>query len=182
MPRFHPFRFDPEKALQVILYVANNAAIPDVIHVCKCLYFADKRQLEYSGRFICGDHYVAMANGPVPSETYDLIKDVQENRQSLWGDVARSTFELSGWTIVPLKPLDTAVFSTSELRHLDWAIENYGALPVKELIAETKKEKPYLEAAESDSKISVESIASALTDSELILGHLRDPDPEFKRA
>lgn len=178
MASLHPFRFDPEKALQIILYVAEKAAIPDIIHVCKCLYFADKKQLGRSGRFICGDSYIAMGKGPVPSGTYDLIRDVQDpNRQSLFADDARSTFRLKGWRIVPLKPLDISVFSKSERESLDWAIANYGALTMQQLIDETQKEKPYKEA-DLTGQISLESIAKTLPDAELILEHLRKPDPE----
>lgn len=177
MTDFRPFTFEPEKALQVILYVADKAPIPDIFHVCKCLYYADKKQLERSGRFICGDSYVAMANGPVPSGTYDLIEDVQDpNRQSLWGDEARRTFRLHGWTIVPLKPLDISVFSKSERDNLDWAIETYGGLTFSQLKAETRKERPYTEA-DFDGRISIESIAKTLPDADLILEHLREPDP-----
>jgi hypothetical protein len=183
MASLRPFKFDPEKALQVILYVANKAAIPDIIHVCKCLYYADKKQLERSGSFICGDSYIAMANGPVPSGTYDLIRDVQDtDRQiSLWADAARNTFRLKGFRIISLKPLDISVFSKSELESLDWAIENYGGLTIRQLIAETQKEKPYKEA-DFNGQITIESIAKSLPDADLLLQYLREPDPEFEPA
>ena len=179
MASLRPFRFEPEKALQVILYIADKAAIPDIIHVCKCLYYADKKQLERSGSFICGDNYIAMANGPVPSSTYDLIKDVQDPRRqiSLYADEARSTFRLRGWRIIPLKPLDVSVFSKSEIESLDWAIERYGGLTINQLIAETRKEKPYREA-DLNGEISVESIAKSLPNANLLLQYLFEPDPD----
>jgi uncharacterized phage-associated protein len=40
------------------------------------MYFADRKHLEKYGRFICGDSYVAMKHGPVPSEIYDILKAV----------------------------------------------------------------------------------------------------------
>ena len=177
MPNIRPFRFDPEKALQVILYLATKAAIPDIIHVCKCLYFADKKHLEQVGRFICGDNYIAMTNGPVPSGTYDLIRDVKDpNRRSLWADDARSTFGLQGWRIMPLAQPDTSVFSKNELASLDWAIENYSALTARQLIDISHEEKAYKEA-DPNGDISIEAIARSLPDADLLLEHLRDPDP-----
>lgn len=177
MSTIRPFRFDPEKALQVILYLASKAGIPDIIHVCKCLYFADKKHLEQVGRFICGDTYIAMANGPVPSGTYDLIRDVQNpTRQSLWADDARSTFRLQGWRIVPVAQLDTGVFSKNELASLDWALEHYSSLTARQLIDISHKEKAYKEA-DPNGEISIEAIAKSLQDAELVLEHLREPDP-----
>ena len=177
MSDIRPFKFDAEKALQVILYLANKAAIPDIIHVCKCLYFADKKHLERVGRFICGDNYIAMANGPVPSRTYDLIRDVQDpNRQSLYADAARTTFRLKGWLIVPLAQLDLGVFSKSEMDSLDWAIENYSGLTTRQLVDISHEERAYKEA-DPNGEISIEAIARSLPDAELLLEHLREPDP-----
>ncbi|MCW7083120.1 Panacea domain-containing protein [Escherichia coli] len=67
-------RFDSEKALEAILYVASKAPIPDIYHVGKILYYADRFHLESFGRLITGDHYNAMKDGPVASNTYDIIK------------------------------------------------------------------------------------------------------------
>jgi hypothetical protein len=39
-------RFDAEKALEAILYVASKAPIPDIYHVGKILWFADRVHLE----------------------------------------------------------------------------------------------------------------------------------------
>jgi hypothetical protein len=58
-------RFDAHKALEVILYVAGS--VPDMYRALKVLYFADREHLGRYGRLICGDTYVAMRLGPVPS-------------------------------------------------------------------------------------------------------------------
>ena len=42
------------------------------------LLFADKKHLERYGRFITGDTYSAMENGPVPSFAYDVVKCIKE--------------------------------------------------------------------------------------------------------
>ncbi len=53
-------RFDSEKALEAILYVASKAPVPDIYHVGKILYYADRAHLERYGRLITGDEYKAM--------------------------------------------------------------------------------------------------------------------------
>ena len=62
-----PFEFNEKVALEVILYIANKSQKPTFHHIAKLLYFADKSHLCQYGRFICGDNYIAMKNGPVPS-------------------------------------------------------------------------------------------------------------------
>ncbi len=72
-----PFVFDEDVAIEVILYIANRVPHPTFHLIFKIMYFADKAHLERYGRFICGDSYVAMRNGPVPSVTYDMLKGIR---------------------------------------------------------------------------------------------------------
>ncbi|MEK7221817.1 MAG: Panacea domain-containing protein, partial [Nitrospirota bacterium] len=61
------FRFDPDKAIQAILFVARSITGATFHQISKIIYFADKDHLQKYGRLICGDSYVAMKHGPVPS-------------------------------------------------------------------------------------------------------------------
>lgn len=54
------FQFDQVKATEAILYLA------------------DKTSLEKYGRFIFGESYYAMKEGPTPSYTYNLLKQAAE--------------------------------------------------------------------------------------------------------
>src|SRR3990172_3908608 len=109
MPRI--YRFDPEKALNVILWVANRAKIPDFYRISKIIYFADKVHLQKYGRLICGDAYVAMKDGPVPSGVYDIMKSVRGDGYSPCEIEAKNSFEVSAKTrVVPLKDADMDVF------------------------------------------------------------------------
>ena len=119
-----------------------------------------------------------MTNGPVPSGTYDLIRDVQDpNRQSLWAEHARSNFALKGWNVVPFRDADETIFSSSEIESFDWAISTYGAIPVKNLI-DISHDEPAYKDADFNGDISVEAIAKTLPDSEALLEHLRQPELE----
>lgn len=69
-------QFDADKAIAAISFLVRetNATMYSVL---KMLYLADKAHLEQHGRFITGDHYVAMKQGPVPSCAYNMIKHVR---------------------------------------------------------------------------------------------------------
>ena len=80
------FRFEPGKAISALLYVSsrlierrqqNPVATPDIHRISKVLYFADQKHLTRYGRPIVGDTFIAMENGPVPSQTYDMVKAVR---------------------------------------------------------------------------------------------------------
>jgi uncharacterized phage-associated protein len=68
------FNFDESKAVETLVYVAR--AWPDItpFYLSKILFFADRDHLRDYGRPVTGDAYIAMANGPVPSRIYDIIK------------------------------------------------------------------------------------------------------------
>ncbi|MFD1466920.1 Panacea domain-containing protein [Hymenobacter caeli] len=69
--------FDNEKAVNALLYVAR--ALPDggTHKVFKVLYFAERQHLATYGASILSDNFVRMANGPVPSSVYYLVKAVR---------------------------------------------------------------------------------------------------------
>ncbi len=160
----YPFTFDAQKALEVILYVAQRTPAPDVIHICKTLYFADRQHLEEYGRFICGDEYVAMKNGPVPSGAYDLLRAVNQAEPAV-------PFIRRGNRIFPNREADLSMLSESDIECLDQAISEYGALPFNEL-SQRSHDAAWNAADENDS-ISLESIAATLRDGDALLKYLR---------
>jgi uncharacterized phage-associated protein len=121
-----PFTFDKTKAVETVIYVARKAPIPDRFHICKIIYFADKYHLQHYGRFLFGETYVAMKNGPVPSGAYDVIKTADE---TLPQKLATNDFE-----VIALREPDYGLFSESDLEALDYAITTYGAMAFKRLM------------------------------------------------
>lgn len=119
MAKHNPFKFDPEKAVEVILYIATRAKIRDIYHVLKLLYFADKAHLERNGRFICGDSYVAMKSGPVPSGTYDIIKDIRGDGIHSFAEHARHAFTVKdNYELSPLRDADSTFLVSQILNAL----------------------------------------------------------------
>lgn len=176
MAKRSPFRFDPEKAVEVVLYIGNRAPIRDIYHVLKVLYFSDKAHLERYGRFICGDSYVAMKSGPVPSGTYDIIKDIRGDGIHSFAEHARHAFTLQDeLEISPLRGADLAFFSESDIECLDESIEKYGSLSGAEL-KKLSHDEAYNAADENDF-IDVEKIAGMFPGGEKLKRHLHDPYP-----
>ena len=96
------YRFDVDKAIEVLLYVAEQTH--DMYNVLKSLYFADQEHLRLYGRLICGDDYYALDYGPVPSGLYDLIKDVRDKRPRGTDPRLSTAFKVQGDDVVlPLR-------------------------------------------------------------------------------
>ncbi|MEI7209937.1 Panacea domain-containing protein [Pectobacterium carotovorum] len=169
-------RFDSEKALEAILYVASKAPIPDIYHVCKILYYADRFHLESYGRLVSGDHYNAMKDGPVASNTYDIIKIARGDGRYIPNgcDVTsvREAFGISGKKVNPLRNPDEDIFSDSDLECIDKSIEMLGRMSFEEI--RNKSHDPAWESADSNGEMSLESIINELKDSKLILDYMQN--------
>ncbi|WP_292141484.1 Panacea domain-containing protein [Mesorhizobium sp.] len=68
------FSLDKQKAVEAIVFIAQQMPGVGRFHASKALYFAELEHLRNYGRPIVGDRYVAMDNGPVPSFSYDVLK------------------------------------------------------------------------------------------------------------
>lgn len=162
----HPFNFDRDKAIEVILYIANRAPISDLFHTCKILYYADRMHLEEYGRFICGDHYIAMKHGPVPSHIYDILKDARINDSLPITVGVRS--------VSPHRVADIESLSESDIECLNNAIKQYGAIKFEEL--SVMSHDSAWKAADQNDMIPIESIAATLRDGDAIIQHLRSQE------
>jgi len=172
----HPFLFDPEKAVETILYIANKLQNTDFHRISKLMYFADKMRLEESGRFICGDSYMAMKHGPVPCKTYDILKSMRDEGLPSVIPSAKNAFTVEEKNIVkPLRQADLDYFSESDLACLDKVISEYGELSFWKL-TELSHDNAWESADENDC-IEIEQIVGTIAHSELLLEHLKDRFP-----
>jgi uncharacterized phage-associated protein len=166
------FHFDPEKALNLVLLVAAKVKEPTFHTISKVIYFADKLHLERYGRLICGDCYVAMKHGPVPSEIYDMMKDVRGDGFSEHWKTARSAFEVQGKaTVIPRQEADLDLFSESDLECINDSVQTYGHLDFGRL-TELSHDAAW-QATDDNDIIDLEQIVATLKDSQALLGHLR---------
>ncbi len=169
-----PFEFDQKTAIEVILYIANRLKKRGFHRISKIIYFADKAHLEKYGRFICGDNYIAMKDGPVPSGIYDILKTVRGD--GCFDLKQEPDFEVRGeYIVVPHRDADVGNFSISDLECLDEAIAQYGTLSFSEL-----RRLSHLGAwdrADRNIRIDIEHIVADFENPDEILEFLRDPYP-----
>lgn len=177
----YPFEFDIEKAIEAILYIVEKGAKPTFHHISKIFYFADKKHLENYGRLICGDHYVAMKHGPVPSNIYDILKLARENSESdyyqheIIQKVNQAISVIGKCTVQNERKPNLDYFSESDLECLNYAIENYGQMDFNEL-TEISHDSSWKKANENDI-IELEDIIGAFENSDELLEYLNDPHP-----
>lgn len=169
-------RFDAEKAIEVILYIASHAPQPDVYHVLKIMYFADKEHLEKYGRLICNDDYIAMNSGPVPSGAYDIIKHVRGDGYHPCVDEQAGKFlevrPRPNNRVIPLRKANIDFLSDSDIECLDNTISEYGNLSFG--VLKNKSHDAAFSSADENDEIPLEAIASTLKNGNLLLEHLRD--------
>lgn len=173
-------RFDAEKAIEAILYVASKAPIPDLYHVGKVLYYADRIHLERYGRQITGDKYTAMKNGPVASGTYDILKTGNEDRALYQScpcnkDLVKAAFRLLGeqdeYRVVAKRDYDADFFSKSDIKCINEAIELVGRMSFRTLNDFSHDE--VWSSANQNDEISLEVIAKHCKDGDLLVEYLR---------
>lgn len=164
------FGFDLEKAVETILYLATKIKKPTFHSVTHLLYFSDKTSLERYGRFICGDEYYAMKYGPVPTNTYNLLK--------MSSDTEHFGFKSEGYNVIPLRNPNTDLLSDSDIECLDQTIELYGSVPFWKL-KEDSHDDAWKQAWDSrgskQSKLmSIESIVELLEEPEVLMQFLNN--------
>jgi uncharacterized phage-associated protein len=177
----YPFEFNIDKGIEEILYIIQKGANPTFHHISKVMYFADKEHLEKYGRLICGDNYVAMKHGPVPSRIYDILKFSRGDKLlfSILPEVAskaKSSFSIQGqYEVNNLREANLDFFSESDLECLNNSIERYGRLPFDELTDLSHDEA--WEAASENEFIEIEHIVATLDNADELIEHLQDQHP-----
>ena len=132
----HVKHFDRDKALEAIMFVARRLSRPSMHSISKMLYLADKLHLQEYGRLICGDRYIAMEYGPVPSAIYDMMK-VADGRGSVdvdWDELIQEAIAVRQGRYIALKrEPDMDVLSESEIQCIEATVEQYGGKSFGEL-------------------------------------------------
>lgn len=176
--------FDVDKAIAATGYLIDRTK-ESLYPVMKMMYLADKLHLERYGRFIAGDHYSAMAKGPVPSCTYNMLKHVRGDKQPLSGlDRAREFFAYNSDHSLGLRQVpDYGDLSESEIECLDAIADAYariGKWAIKDLSHDTAWSDAWESRDKSQKRggdMRPEDVARQFENSEALIEHLRDPTP-----
>jgi hypothetical protein len=168
-------RPDSDKAIEVVLFLAERLRDPTSHSIAKTLYAADHKHLGRYGRFICADRYIAMKYGPVPSRVYDMLKMARAEVEGATGNtVVRAAFSVSQTnppTVTPNRAPDMDLLSASEVQALEEAIAEMGHLGFGERTDRTHG--PAWKATPLNGEISIEEIAKELPNADEVLEHLR---------
>ena len=175
------FRFEPEKALEAILYVASKAQT-DKYATLKILYLADKLHLERYGRFISGDYYHALKHGSTPMHSYDMLEYAAYAKNQCVIEGVREALlvgtKVHRHALTPRREPDLDVFSESDIECLNEVISRIENInPVRKWIAlradahdaawhKTRKEN-------KNGRIDVERIAEQFENSDELIDYLR---------
>jgi len=92
------FNFNEIKTTQVAsLFIKKHGKVLNYTKLIKLLYLADREALAIWGRPLTGDVYVSMPNGPVLSQTYDLInyKEDPQNKSYWYRFISKKSYDVS---------------------------------------------------------------------------------------
>ena len=177
------FVFQREKAVEMVLYLAQRIDDPTVMKICKLMYFADKHHLDQWGQFLCGDDYVAMEHGPVPTDVYDMLKKAQvKGSEDFEIYLKKEPYQKKPQPhIKPLREENMDMISEAARQSLDWVLCEYGAMRIGRLYEIAHEEEAWQKAWDDESTkkrfdMPLLSIASSLSDSETLIAHLQGDD------
>lgn len=175
-PMSNRFKLDLEKAVEMILYVAERMADPSFHKISKILYFADLNHLSKYGRLATGDSYIAMKHGPVPSGTYDIMKFVRDNRVGSFADHAKNAFAVEQrYMVKPLRAPVTDLMSESDIESLDFSIDSYGRLSFDQL-TELSHDRAWHAASDNDA-LSLSDMILMLENADELCEHIENTAP-----
>jgi len=169
----HIKHFDRDKALEAILFIAKSLSNPTFHSISKMLYLSDKLHLQEYGRLICGDRYIAMEYGPVPSAIYNMMK-VAAKKESIdvdWDEMIQESLAINrGRDVIPKRDCDMDMLAESEIECIRKAIAEYGNKSFGELTDITHDSA--WEATDDNQTIPLESIVATLPNAAEVAGYL----------
>lgn len=128
------FAINKEKILNSALFILDKLEGKGDLHkIFKILYFADQKHLVTYGFPITGDVYVAMENGPVPSNLYDVLKALRGD--NVWSNVPKYTelFDVENYHVSAKRKPDIKELAESDVECLLESIQENKNLGFKQL-------------------------------------------------
>lgn len=152
-------RLNPDlgKIVEAVLFLIGEAAARTrsitQYEIAKSIFLADRAHLNRYGRPITFDNYAAMKHGPVPSLTYDLLKD-NPGALALIGGKApwtRTARENSGaFDFAADRAADLDLLAPSEQELLSNSLATVTSLGFSQVRKLTHEDAAYIDAWEGD--------------------------------
>jgi uncharacterized phage-associated protein len=142
------YRINYEKAVEALVWLADQKPGIDIYHVAKVLFYADKKHVNRCARPILGDTYICMNYGPVPSGVRDLISEgswlspdyLEKASEAL--SVENKPYP----TLTARRKPDPLLFSRTDLECLRESLSEYGEKSFPELMELTHNDRCWIES------------------------------------
>lgn len=135
--------YDIKKITELVAYILDRTGGVDFYHAFKILYFAEMKHLAKWGSSIVPDEFCALKYGPVPTQLYDAVKELNNPCITLSEElskVARFAGEDAPNVLLPKRTANMKALSKSEIEALDQSIEENKSLTFDQLVRKSHDE------------------------------------------
>lgn len=171
--------YDRQKLTELMLYILDKTGGVDFYHAFKILYFAEMKHLAKWGSGIVPDEFCALKYGPVPTQLYDAVKELNHPRMRLSVDLSE-VIQFAGEdapnVLLSKRRPDMKFLSKSEIEVLDQSIEENKSLTFGQLMRKSHDE-AWEEAslrADGTNVISPLSMAKVLNADDAMLEYIKE--------
>lgn len=135
--------YDSKKLTELVLFILGKTGGVDFYHAFKILYFAEMKHLAKWGSGIVPDEFCALKYGPVPTQLYDAVKDLNHPRMILseeLSEVIQFAGEDAPNVLLPKREANLKYLSKSEIEALEQSIEENESLTFGQLMRKSHDE------------------------------------------
>lgn len=135
--------YDSKKLTELVLFILGKTGGVDFYHAFKILYFAEMKHLAKWGSGIVPDEFCALKYGPVPTQLYDAVKELNHPRMILseeLSEVIQFAGEDAPNVPLPKREANLKYLSKSEIEALEQSIEENESLTFGQLMRKSHDE------------------------------------------
>lgn len=135
--------YDSKKLTELVLFILGKTGGVDFYHAFKILYFAEMKHLAKWGSGIVPDEFCALKYGPVPTQLYDAVKELNHPRMILseeLSEVIQFAGEDAPNVLLPKREANLKYISKSEIEALEQSIEENESLTFGQLMRKSHDE------------------------------------------
>lgn len=135
--------YDSKKLTELVLFILGKTGGVDFYHAFKILYFAEMKHLAKWGSGIVPDEFCALKYGPVPTQLYDAVKELDRPRMTLseeLSEVIQFAGEDAPNVLLPKREANLKFLSKSEIEALEQSIEENKSLTLGQLMRKSHDE------------------------------------------
>ena len=135
--------YDSKKLAELVLFILGKTGGVDFYHAFKILYFAEMKHLAKWGSGIVPDEFCALKYGPVPTQLYDAVKELNHPCMILseeLSEVIQFAGEDAPNVLLPKREANLKYLSKSEIEALEQSIEENESLTFGQLMRKSHDE------------------------------------------